>query len=223
MNSGLIPFIVIAIAVIIFVIFYLLFFKVWLKANSNGLNITLANIIAMRLRKVNCDDIVDAAIMLKREGVGFNFSELESLYLAGGRVKKVAEGLVAAKRADVRLEFNTAVAIELAGRDVVHSVKDCLTPKTFETDKVKAETKNGDKITANAKLIVKADINKMISGESIDILLEFITNIIVEKINSADSKNTVLSNLDTITNGVLDEARKKSTAYEIQELKILLN
>ena len=223
MDSSLIPFIVITIAAIIFVVFYFLLFRVWLKAKSNGVDISLGNLLAMKVRGTNCNDIVDAAIILKREGVGFDFSELESLYLAGGRVKKVAEGLVAAKRADVKLEFKTAVAIELAGRDVVQSVKDCLTPKTFETDKVEAETKNGDKFSANAKLIVKADINKMISGESIDILLEFITNIIVEKINSADSKNTVLSNLDTITNGVLDEARKKSTAYEIQELKILLN
>lgn len=222
MDSTLIPIMVIIIAVIILIVFYFLLFRVWLKAKSNGVDINLFNLLAMRIRGTNCNDIVDAAIMLKREGVGFNFSELESLYLAGGRVKKVAEGLVAAKRADVRLEFNTAVAIELAGRDVVQSVKDCLTPKTFETDKVEAETKNGDKITANAKLIVKADINKMISGESIDILLEIINNSIVDKIKSSDSKNTVISNLKTISDAVLDEGRKKSTAYEIQELKILL-
>ena len=222
MNPLLISFIGITIAVIIFVTFYLLLFKVWLKAKTNGLNITLLSIIGMRIRKTNCNDIVDAAIILKREGIDFNLLELESLYLAGGKVKKVAESLAAAKRTGIKLDFNTAVNIDLAGRDIVQWVKECLTPKSFETDKVKAETKNGDKITANAKLIVKADINKMIGGESIDILFEKINNSIVDKINSADSKNTVISNLDTISSAVLDEARKKTTAYEIQEFKIIL-
>ncbi len=222
MDPLLITLIGIVIAVILSVAFNLLLFKVWLKAKSNGLNITLSNIIAMRIRKTNCNDIVDAAIILKREGISFDLSELESLYLSGGRVKKVAESLAAAKRAGIKLEYNTAVKIELAGRDIVQSVKDCLTPKTFETDKVETETKNGEKITANSKLVVKADINKMIGGESIDILLEKINDSLVEKINSADSKNTVISNLDTITTTVLNEVRKKSNAYEIQELKIIL-
>ncbi len=223
MNSMLIPIIImVAFFSIEFVILYLLVVKNLIKSRANGLDIPLSSLIGMKLRKADIDEILDAAIILRREGINYNISELEAHSLAGGHTKKVAEGMAIAKRAGINLEFLPASAIDLAGRDVVQSVKDCLTPKTFETDKVKSLTKNGDQITVSAKLIVKANINKIIGGEPIDILLEEINNSIVDKIKSADSKDTIMLNIDAIANAVLDEDIDKSTAYEIQELKILL-
>lgn len=222
MDSSLIIIIGVSVVSLFGIIFCLFLGKDLFKAISNGLDIKISSLIGMRIRKVNVNEILDAAIILKRGGVNYNISELEAHSLAGGHAKKVAEGMAIAKRAGINLEFLPASAIDLAGRDVVQSVKDCLTPKTFETDKVKSLTKNGDQITVSAKLIVKANINKIIGGEPIDILLEEINNSIVDKIKSADSKDTIMLNIDAIANAVLDEDIDKSTAYEIQELKILL-
>lgn len=48
---------------------------------------------------------------------------LESHFLAGGNVSRVVQALITADKANIELTFNRAVAIDLAGRDVLEAVQ----------------------------------------------------------------------------------------------------
>ena len=51
--------------------------------------------------------------------------------------------MIAAQRANINLEFEQAVAIDLAGRDVLEAVQVSVNPKVIETPVISAVAKDG--------------------------------------------------------------------------------
>ncbi len=69
-----------------------------------------------------------AGILLERD-------DMEAHYLAGGRVQEVVNALISADKANMELNFQTATAIDLAGRDVFEAVRMSVNPKVIDTKK----------------------------------------------------------------------------------------
>ena len=122
------------------VLFVVLFFYfvplgLWVQSVvSLGLGpISIIDLIRMRLRKISPRLIVDGVINLHKAGLPSISTEmLETHQLAGGQVPNVVNALIAAEKANIGLTFETATAIDLAGRDIQTAVETSVYPKVID-------------------------------------------------------------------------------------------
>ncbi len=204
------------------VLFYFIFsyIALWLQALVSGASVGLLNIIFMRFRKVPAKLIVESKIMAIKAGIDISTDDLESHYLAGGNVSRVTQALIAADKANIDLGFNRAVAIDLAGRDVLEAVQMSVNPKVIETPLVAAVAKDGIQLKALSRVTVRANIDRLVGGAGEDTILARVGEGIVTTIGSADSHKRVLENPDMISKTVLAKGLDAGTAYEILSIDI---
>ena len=76
------------------------FIGLWFQAFVSGARIPLINILGMSLRKIPPKFIVNALINLTKAGIkDVNTNDLETHFLAGGRVTEVVRAVIAAAAA----------------------------------------------------------------------------------------------------------------------------
>ena len=93
--------IVIGIIALVFVLIVAKFARLWLQAYFSRADIKLSELIGMWLRKVDARVIVLSKITAIQAGLELTTKDLESHYLAGGRVPNVVRALIAATRATI--------------------------------------------------------------------------------------------------------------------------
>ena len=204
------------------VLFYFIFSYVglWLQALVSGASVGLLNIIFMRFRKVPAKLIVESKIMAIKAGIDISTDDLESHFLAGGNVSRVVQALIAADKANIELGFNRAVAIDLAGRDVLEAVQMSVNPKVIETPLVAAMAKDGIQLKALSRVTVRANIDRLVGGAGEETILARVGEGIVTTIGSAVTHKEVLENPDMISKTVLAKGLDSGTAYEILSIDI---
>ena len=125
-----------AVAVEIFFAIFARFIGLWIQCPMTNAGISFPSLIMMTLRKVNPSVIVRAKITAVQAGLTevypITTRDLESHYLAGGNVPNVIRSLVAARRANIDLDWQDAQAIDLAGRDVLEAVRTSVYPKVID-------------------------------------------------------------------------------------------
>jgi uncharacterized protein YqfA (UPF0365 family) len=192
----------------------------WVQALVSGARVGLIAIVFMRFRKVPPKLIVNVKIMAVKAGLDISTNDLESHFLAGGDVMRVAQALIAADKASIELNFNRAVAIDLAGRNVLEAVQMSVNPKVIETPLVAAMAKDGIQLKAIARVTVRANIDRLVGGAGEETVLARVGEGIVTTIGSADSHKNVLENPDMISKRVLEKGLDAGTAYEILSIDI---
>jgi len=180
----------------------------------------LIAIVFMRFRKVPPKLIVNVKIMAVKAGLDISTNDLESHFLAGGDVMRVAQALIAADKASIELNFNRAVAIDLAGRNVLEAVQMSVNPKVIETPLVAAVAKDGIQLKAIARVTVRANIDRLVGGAGEETVLARVGEGIVTTIGSAESHKLVLENPDMISKRVLEKGLDSGTAYEILSIDV---
>ena len=90
------------------------FISLWIQCKMTGAGISFPHLVMMTIRKVNPSVIVRAKITAVQAGLTdvypISTRDLESHYLAGGNVPNVIRALVAAHRANIDLDWQTAQA-----------------------------------------------------------------------------------------------------------------
>ena len=226
MNSLLalsVPGLVVGIVLIVLAI--ILFFvmvpiSIWFRALVSGAPISMAKLVGMRLRKIKIAMIVDAYITGKKAGLNININELETHYMAKGDVQKVVNALISAHSANIELTTKTAMAIDLAGRDVLNAVKVSVNPKVIETPVIAAIAKDGIELRCKARVTVRANIARLIGGSGEETIIARVGEGIVTTVGSADTHKAVLENPDSISKTVLNKGLDNGTAYEILSIDI---
>ena len=216
----------IAAVVILFV--FLRFFGLWFRALLSGAPVSLARLVGMSIRKVRPTAIVDARIMLTKAGIDIDSDQLETHFLAGGDVLRVAKALVAANKADIPLDFRKATAIDLAGRDVLDAVRTSVNPKVIDCPNpaqggrvtIDAVAKDGIQVKARARVTVRANIERLVGGATEETIIARVGEGIVTTIGSAQSYKDVLENPDGISKRVLEKGLDAGTAFEILSIDI---
>ncbi|MGD2153070.1 MAG: flotillin-like protein FloA [Gemmatimonadales bacterium] len=217
---GSTAFLVIGIIVLILFIFWMVPVRLWVTALASGAYVALTTLIGMRLRRVSPIGIIMPLIAATKAGLKLNISELESHYLAGGRVGHVVNALISADKANIDLNFQRAAAIDLAGRDVFEAVQVSVNPKVIQTPKVAAVAKDGIQLIAQARVTVRANIHRLVGGAGEETILARVGEGIVSTIGSADSHKAVLENPDSISKTVLQKGLDSGTAFEILSIDI---
>ena len=162
MISLFLPIFVFIIA-ILFISIFLHFVPIglWISALAANVNISLFNLVGMRIRRVPPNMIVMPLIKGNKAGLPINVNQLEAHYLAGGNVDNVVDALIAAHRAQISLSFEQAAAIDLAGRNVLEAVQMSVNPKVIETPVISAVAKNGIELKVKARVTVRANIEQI--------------------------------------------------------------
>jgi len=148
---------------------------------------------------------------------------LETHYLAGGNVQNIVAALIAADKANIQLPFETATAIDLAGRDVKEAVQTSVYPKVINAPKegyLAAVAKDGIELKARARVTVRTNIPGLVGGATDDTIIARVGEGIVSAIGSASNYSKVLENPDNISRAVLDKGLDAGTAFEILSIDI---
>ena len=186
--------------------------------------IGMIKLVIMRIRKIPPRLITDGIINLHRAGLDFVTSEeLETHFLAGGNVANVVDALIAADKANIELNFKTATAIDLAGRDVKEAVQTSVYPKVIDcpTDgKVSAVAKDGIELKAKARVTVRTNIDQLVGGATDETIIARVGQGIDSAIGSSSTYKTVLENPDDISRAVLSKGLDSGTAYAILSIDI---
>ncbi len=184
----------------------------------------MVKLVIMRMRKIPPKLIVDGIINLHRAGlVDITSEELETHYLAGGRVTQVVDALIASDKANIELSFKTATAIDLAGRDVKEAVQTSVYPKVIDCPregKVSAVAKDGIQLFAKARVTVRTNIKQLVGGATDDTVIARVGEGIVSAIGSSQTYKDVLENPDSISKTVLAKSLDTGTAYAILSIDI---
>lgn len=192
----------------------------WISAIAAGVKVSLVGLVGMKLRRVEPAKIVIPLIKSIKAGLNVTINQLETHYLAGGNVNRVADALIAAQKARIPLEFETAAAIDLAGRDVLEAVKMSVNPKVIETPIISAVAKDGIEVKAKTKITVRANIARLIGGAGEATIIARVGEGIVTSVGSAASYKEVLENPDLISQTVLKKGLDAGTAFEILSIDI---
>ena len=220
--------IVVGIVVLVLLLVIAQFFRLWLQAYMSNADVSLFDLIGMRLRKVDPMIIVVARIQLVKAGIhDISVNDLESHYLAGGRVTNVSRAMIAADRAVIDLDWKKGCAIDLAGRDIVEAVNTSVNPKVIECpnpelgkNTIDAVSKDGIQLKAKARVTVRTNIKQLIGGATEETIVARVGEGIVSAIGSADSHKAVLENPDLISKAVLDRGLDSGSAFEILSIDI---
>lgn len=213
---------------LLFLVLFVRYFKLWLRAFVTRARISPLAIVVMALRKVNPQTIVDAKIMLVQAGLtDITTGAMEAHFLAGGNIVKCVRALIAAHRARIDLDWDTAAAIDLAGRDVLDAVRTSVDPKVIDCPDPRlgrgtldGVAKDGIQLKARARVTVRTNLGQLIGGATEDTIIARVGEGIVSAIGSCSTHKEVLANPMLIARAVLQKGLDSQTAYEIVSIDI---
>ncbi len=219
--------VILILAGVILFLLFVKFFRLWLQAKLSRADVKFSELIGMWLRKVDTRTIVLSKITAIQAGLSLTTRDLESHYLAGGRVPNVVRALVAANRANIDLPLKTATAIDLAGRDILEAVQTSVNPKVIDCPDpeksrgtIDAVAQDGIQLKAKARVTVRANIERLIGGATQETIIARVGEGIVTTIGSAITYKSVLENPDSISKAVLSKGLDAGTAFEILSIDI---
>eukprot|EP00913_Durusdinium_trenchii_P013362 g12543.t1 len=201
----------------------------WLRAYVTRARIGLPSLAFMSLRRINPKTVVDTKVMAVQAGLtNIATRDLESHLLAGGRTDKVVRALIAAQRARIELDWNTAAAIDLAGRDVLNAVAMSVAPRVIDCPNVDAPGRNtldgiakdGIQLKVRARVTVRANLNQLVGGATEETVVARVGEGIVSAIGSCATHQTVLANPMVISKRVLERGLDAQTAFAIVSIDI---
>jgi len=192
------------------VLFYFVPIGMWVQGIvSVGLGkISILDLIRMRLRKIPPRLITDGVINCHKAGL----TSIETVF-----------ALIAADKANIDLVFETATAIDLAGRDVKTAVQTSVYPKVIDAPVegyLAAVAKDGIELKARARVTVRTNIPGLVGGATDETIIARVGEGIVSAIGSSDNYSRVLENPDNISKAVLNKGLDAGTAYEILSIDI---
>ncbi len=215
--------------IILLILFFVAFSfaNLYIQALFSGAKVGITDLIGMKLRKVDARVVVYSRIRAVKAGLDIPTNKIETHYLAGGRVPAVINAIIAAKGARINLPWETAVAIDLAGRDILDAVQTSVNPKIIDCPSangprstIDAVAKNGIQLKVKARVTVRTNIGQLVGGATEETVIARVGQGIVSTIGSAEDHKQVLENPDEITKTVMKQGLDAGTAFEILSIDI---
>lgn len=194
--------------------------SVWIKAMVSGAYIPARKLVGMKLRNVDVGLIVNNYINAIKAGVKVSITDLETHFMAGGNVERVVDALIMAHGAKINLTIENAKAIDLANRDILQAVQNCVTPVVITTPPISAVACDGIELIVKIRITLHSNIEKLIGGAGEQTILARVGEGVVTVVGSAKNHQLVLENPDTISKTILSKGLDKDTAYEILSIDI---
>lgn len=205
------------------------YFSLWLMAYVTGTHISLLSLVMMSLRKINPRVIVQCKVMMVQAGLtDFPTSLIEAQMLAGGNVQRITLALIAAHRAGIELDWDTAAAIDLAGRDILEAVQLSVNPKVISCPDpedgrgsvLDGVAKDGIQLKVKVQVTVRTNLSGLVGGATESTVIARVGQSIISAIGSCESYRDALSNPRLITRSVIEAGLDSQTAFAIVSIDI---
>lgn len=206
-----------------------LYASLWLQAYMTGTQIGLLSLFTMSLRKIVPQTVVECKIMAVQAGLtDLSTDLLESQYLAGGNIERVTRALVVAHRAGIALDWDTAAAVDLAGRDILEAVQLSVNPKVIfcpdpevgRGNTLDGVAKDGIQLKVRVRVTVRTNLSQLIGGATESTVIARVGQGIVSAIGSCENYGEALADPMVITRQVLSKGLDYQTAFEIVSIDI---
>lgn len=222
LGAGLWITISILAVIIIFVAVFMAFVpvSVWVKAMVSGAHIPAHKLVAMKLRNVDVSLIVNNYINAIKAGVKITVGDLETHFMAGGNIERVVDALIMAHGAKINLTVANAKAIDLANRDILQAVQNCVTPVVITTPPISAVACDGIELIIKVRITLQSNIEKLIGGAGEATIQARVGEGVVTVVGSSKNHQLVLENPDMISKAILSKGLDKGTAYEILSVDV---
>ena len=220
MGSVIAAGVIVVFFLVFFVIIWMFPFGIYIRCMSAGVPANPMTLVAMKLRNVPPELIVDSYIKGNKGGLDLYLDRLEAHYLSGGNIALVVDALISAARAHIHLTFERAAAIDLAGRDVYDAVRMSVEPRVISTGGISGIAKNGVEVIAKAKITVRANLETMVGGAGEETILARVGEGIVSAIGSVETHSEILTKPELITRRIMDAGLDANTAFEIVSVDI---
>lgn len=199
--------------------------NLWFQAFVSGTPISLFNIVGMGLRKIPPRLMVTARINAFKAGLkSISVNDLETHFLAGGRIHDLVRSMIAADKANIALDWRQATAIDLAGRDLFDAVRTSVNPKVIDCpekgDYISAVARNGVELKVKARVTVRTNIHQLVGGATEETVIARVGEGIVNAIGDTDTHQAVLASPQKISKLVLEKGLDAQTAFEILSIDI---
>ncbi len=205
------------------------YFSLWVQAYVSGTPIKLLSLILMSLRKVDPTVIVQCKVMAVQGGLPtISTNAIEAQYLAGGDVIRVMLALIAADRAGIKLDWDTAAAIDLAGRDIMEAVQvsvnpkviNCPDPKDGHGDMLYGIAKDGIQLRVRVRVTVRTNLSQLVGGATESTVIARVGQSIISAIGSCESYRDALGDPTVISRQVVAKGLDSQTAFAIVSIDI---
>ena len=194
----------------------------WFRALMSGAYISLGEMISITVKKLDARSIVNNFIKAKKAGVKISINQIENHIQAHGNIECVIDALIAAYNAGIDLKLETAIAVDLAGRDINDAVKHCIVPQTIQINNISAVAKNGIEITLTTKVTLRVNLNRIIGGALEETIIARISESVMTIIGNANTHNEIMEHPDLITKTVIQNKNlSNDTAFDILSIDII--
>lgn len=223
MNAGIIVAIVLASMVFVFLLtlFILLPKKAFFTALFSGAYISIFKCISMKLRKLDVVDLVNAYVLSKKSHLGITLYDFEIVSTSGGHPLKIVEGLNAAQSAQLKIDFEFAKAIDIAGMDILQVVRECINPKVIELPLINAVAQDKIEINAKVSLTLKTNIKNFMRGVTDETISARAVEAVVTKIANTEKAEYLVSKPQLIDKAIYDAEIDGDSKYELVSADVI--
>lgn len=193
----------------------------WWKAFLSGAHIDYKSLILFKSRKANIEMIIKNYAYAKRENLPVSVLDIESHLAAGGNIENVLKSLVIARDAGLSLNFKTAKATDLSGRDILSVVRAAISPIMLETGEITATSKDGVELNMHGTVSLKTNMHRILGGLDEKTIMSRVVEGIVTTVGSAKSYDVVVENPDVISETVEGMGLDSASSYQIVSIDIL--
>jgi uncharacterized protein YqfA (UPF0365 family) len=188
----------------------------------------LESIYLVRRNPEDLRTCVTGLITAHKAGLPMDIDQLQSHLFAGGNVTNVVRAMVEATRARIHLDFDTARAIDLAGRDVLDAIHTSVNPKVIDCPlaslgpdaRLDAVAKDGIRLLTRARVTIRTCLERLVGGATEETIIARVGQGIISAVGSSTSYKDVLEHPDHISRVVLNQGLDAATAFEIVSVDI---
>ena len=145
-------------------IFCLLPKKAYFTAMFSKAYVGIFRLISMKLRKVDVWEIINAYILAKKSHLGITLHDLEMIFVGAGHPMKVVEGMNSAQNANIKMPIEFAKAVDIAGREVLEVVRECINPKVIELPFISSVARDNREVNVKVSLTLKINLENCLEN-----------------------------------------------------------
>lgn len=197
-----------------------------MRARASGAPVQIADIIGMKLRKVDARLIVENFARANKAGLRIPCNKIETQYLAGGHVEEVVSAMILAREAKIDLPWDIATAIDLAGRDILATVQSAITPRVLTCPapggrhtSIEATSKDGVRFAVKAKVTVKTNIARLVGGATEETLLDRVAKGLQTIVARMDGR-AIAEHQGDFGQWIIDSPVANGTAFEVLSVEV---
>lgn len=204
-------------------------FRLWLTAYWTGTRIGFFDLVFMSLRQVSSKEVVQCKIMAVQSGLPpLPTGALEAQYLAGGDIRRVTLAVIATDGAGIALDWDTAAAIDLAGRNILEAVRTsvlpqviiCPDPADARSSALLGVAKDGIQLKVSVRVTGRTNLLQLIGGATESTVLARVGQSVIAAIGACDHYHDAIRDPMLITRRVISRHLDSDTAFSVVSIDI---